>query len=109
MGNSRCIIAERDKNRRVLGMDWHTRRQQQSKRLSDQTVHKSERYLRYLLQPRIFIVFLILVFASAAYAIMRCPSVCVSVTLSRSYILSKRINIVTPPTAKRRLSVVRCV
>jgi len=106
MGNSRCIIAERDKNRRVLGMDWHTRRQQQSKRLSDQTVHKSERYLRYLLQPRIFIVFLILVFAawcyaSAAYAIMRCPSVCVSVTLSRSYILSKRINIVTPPTAKR--------
>ena len=32
-------------------------------------------------------------YASAAYAIMRCLSVCPSVRLSRSYILSKRINI----------------
>jgi len=32
-------------------------------------------------------------YASAAYAVMRCPSVCLSVHLSRSWILSKRINI----------------
>jgi len=31
--------------------------------------------------------------ASAAYAVMRCPSVCPSVRLSRSWILSKRISI----------------
>jgi len=30
---------------------------------------------------------------SAALAVMRCPSVCVCVCLSRSYILSKRINV----------------
>ena len=32
-------------------------------------------------------------YASAALAVMRCPSVCLPVCLSRSYILSKRINI----------------
>ena len=32
-------------------------------------------------------------FASAAYAVMRCVCVCLSVCLSRSYILSKRINV----------------
>jgi len=31
-----------------------------------------------------------------AYAVMRCPSVCLSVRLSRSYILSKRIKISSP-------------
>jgi len=32
-------------------------------------------------------------YASAIYVVMRCPSVCVSVCLSRSWILSKRINV----------------
>jgi len=36
-----------------------------------------------------------MLYASAAYTVMRCPSVCLSVCLSRSCILSKWINIFT--------------
>ena len=39
------------------------------------------------------IVFAARCYASAAYVVIRCLCVCVSVCLSRSYILSKRINI----------------
>jgi len=42
---------------------------------------------------RFFAVFAARCYASAALAVMRCPSVCVSVCQSRSYILSKRINV----------------